>query len=174
MKYLVKFFVITFMLIASTYALADQKVAYIDMKFILNNSKAGKEAQEFLQKSFKDSQKLLGDKEKELKGEEKKLLEKKASLSKEEYKKNSENLRKKVIAYQGERRSALDVIAKKRQTARHQLLQKLDPILQKYISENNISLVIDKKNVVMGHTSEDITKVIVEILNKELPSLKLN
>ena len=37
------------------------------MKFILNNSKAGKGAQDFLKKSFKENQKKFMDKEKALK-----------------------------------------------------------------------------------------------------------
>ena len=46
MKYLVKFFVVTFLLLIYTHASAEQKVAYLDMKFVLNNSKAGKGAQD--------------------------------------------------------------------------------------------------------------------------------
>ena len=53
MKYLVKFFVVTFLLLICTYASAEQKIVYLDMKFILNNSKAGKGAQDFLKKTFK-------------------------------------------------------------------------------------------------------------------------
>ena len=34
-------------------------------------------------------------------------------------------------------------------------------------------MVIDKKNVVMGAAELDITKTVVDKLNKELPSLKL-
>ena len=52
MKYLVKFVVVTFLLLICTHVLAEQKIIYIDMKFILNNSKAGKDAQEFLKNSF--------------------------------------------------------------------------------------------------------------------------
>ena len=59
MKYLVKFFVVTFLLLIYTHASAEQKVAYLDMKFVLNNSKAGKGAQDFLHKSYKDNQKFF-------------------------------------------------------------------------------------------------------------------
>ena len=47
------------------------------MKFILNNSKAGKGAQDFLQKSFKENQKKFVDAENTLKNEESDLLDKK-------------------------------------------------------------------------------------------------
>ena len=87
MKYLVKFFVVTFLILICTFASAEQKLAYLDMKFVLNNSIAGKGVQDFLQKSFKENQKNFSDKEKELKKEEGDLLTKKTIFTKEEYKK---------------------------------------------------------------------------------------
>jgi len=173
MKYFVKFFVITFFLLVCTYASAEQKIVYLDMKYILNNSKAGKGAQDFLKKSFSNNQKKLADKEKELKKEESDLLSKKEILTKEEYKKQTNELRKKVTIYQTERRSILEKIAKQRTEARTTLLKKIDPILKKYIDDNGISVVVDKKNIISGNDDLDITNIIVEKLNKELPSLKL-
>ena len=173
MKYLVKFFVVTFLLLVCTYATAEQKIAYLDMKFILNNSKAGKGAQDFLKKTFKDKQKNFSDQESQLKKEESDLLGKKKILTKEEYKKNSAELRKKVVNYQAQRRAALEKIASQRAEAKKQLIKKLDPILTKYIEENGISIIVDKKNVVIGNADLDITNLIVEKLNKELPSLNL-
>ena len=67
MKYLVKIFVVTFFLILSTHTFAEQKIVVLDMKYVLNNSKAGKGAQDFLKKSFKDNAKKFSDLEKELK-----------------------------------------------------------------------------------------------------------
>ena len=173
MKHLVKFFVVTFLLVICTYASAEQKIAYFDMKWILNNSKAGKGAQDFLQKSYKQNQKKFIDFENELKKEEKDLLGQKNSLSKEDYQKKTDTLRKKVIDYQSQRRSTLDKITNQRTTARQELLKKLDPIIKNYIQENDISLLFDKKNIIMGSEDLDITNIIVEKLNKELPSLNI-
>ena len=173
MKYLVKFFVVTFLLLIYTNASAEQKVAYLDMTFILNNSKAGKGAQDFLQKSFKENQKIFFDAENSLKKEENDLLAQKTILTKEEYQKKTDNLRKKVIDYQSQRRTSLEKITTQRAEARQKLLEKLDPILKTYIKENDISLIIDKKNVLMGNTNLDITNIIVEKLNKEFPSLSI-
>ena len=92
-------------------------------------------------------------------------------MTKEEYQKRSDDLRKKVIDYQSQRRASLDKITTQRADARQTLLQKVDPILKTYIEKNDISLVIDRKNVLMGNTSLDITNIIVEKLNKEMPSL---
>jgi len=94
MKYLVKFIVVTFFLLICTHTFAEQKIVVLDLKFVLNNSKAGKDAQDFLQKSLNDSVKKYSDMEKELKKEEIDLLAKKTVLSREEYTKRSDSLRK--------------------------------------------------------------------------------
>ena len=143
------------------------------MKHVLNFSKAGKGAQDFLKKSFTDNQKKFADIEQNLKKEERDLLEKKNILSKEEYTKKTDALRKKVIDYQSQRRASLDKIATQRAKSREILLKAIDPILNTYIKENNISLVIDKKDMLGGNPEFDITQTIVEKLNKELPSLNL-
>ena len=174
MKYLVKFFVVTFLFLVGTYASAEQKTAFLDMKYILNSSTAGKAAQDYLKKTFSENQKKFTDQENELKKEERDLISKKDSVTKEEYKKKAEKLREKAKKYQTNRRDALAKIAKQRADARQKLIDKLEPIIQKYIEENGISIVIDSKNVVIGNTQLDITKVITEKLNKEFPSLKLN
>ena len=173
MKYLVKFIVVTFFLLICTHAFAEQKIVVLDLTFVLNNSKAGKGAQDFLKKSFDDSVKKYSEMEKELKKEEIDLLAKKTVLSREEYTKRSDSLRKKVIDYQSQRRASLDKITTLRAKSRETLLEKIDPILSAYIKENDISLVIDKQNMLGGKPEHDITKFIVEKLNKELPALNL-
>ena len=173
MKNLVKVFLVTFLLLVCTYASAEQKIVYVDLKFVLNDSQAGKGAQDFLQKTFKLNQKKFSDMEKKLKKEETDLLAQKTKLSKEEYKKKSDELRKNVVEYQKERRASLEKITKQRSDSRKKLLGKLDPILNTYIEENDISMVIDKKHILGANTDLDITNIIIEKLNKELPSLKL-
>jgi len=172
-KYLVKFFVVTFLLLLCTYGSADQKIAYLDMKFVLNNSKAGKGAQDYLKKTFNENQKKLSNRESELKKEESDLLSKKSILTKEEYASKSTELRKKVMKYQSDKRLALEKIANLRAEARAKLIKELDPILENYIKENGIAIILDKKNIVKGKTELDITNLIVKELNQKVPSLNL-
>tara|TARA_Y100000590_G_C15397436_1_gene892478 strand:- start:348 stop:815 length:468 start_codon:yes stop_codon:yes gene_type:complete len=152
---------------------AEQKVVYIDMKYVLNNSKAGKGAQDYLQKTFKSNQKKFTDMEKSLKKEEQDLLAKKADLSKEDYQAKTDSLRKKVIDYQSQRRLSLEKISTQRADARQKLLAALDPIMNSYIKENDVSVIIDKKNILGGQTNLDITNLMIEKLDKELKSLDL-
>ena len=123
MKYFVKLFVVTSFFIISTYAHAEQKIVVLDLKYVLNISKAGKGAQEYLKKEHNDNMKELAELEKQLKKDETKLLETKSSLSKEDYKKSSDELRKKVMNYQTKRRSSLEELGKKRVELKKKLME---------------------------------------------------
>ena len=173
MKYLVKFFVVTFFILICTDTIAEQKLVVLDMKFVLNNSKAGKGAQDYLKKTLAENQKKFKEMENKLKKEESDLLAKRTILSTEEYTKKSDTLRKKVIDYKSEMRTSLDKIATLRAKSKETLIKKIEPILDAYIKEENITLVIDKKFMLGGSTEYDITNNVVEKLNKELPSLNL-
>jgi len=173
MKYLAKFVLLAFIYLSCAYANAEQKTVILDLNYLLNKSKAGKDAQDFLKKSFENNAKKFKDQEKDLKKEETDLLSQKSSLSKEDYEKKSDKLRKKVIKYQSDRRVSLEKIATLRTNSRNTLIKKTEEILNDYIKSNDISLVVDKKMTLGGNPDLDITDVIVKKLNKELLSLNL-
>ena len=101
------------------------------------------------------------------------MLTKKTVLTKEEYVKKTDELRKKVIDYSSQRRAAIDKITTQRSESRSILIKSIDPILLTYITENNISVVIKKSATLGRDPKNDITKIIVEKLDKVLPSLDL-
>ena len=80
MKHLVKLFVVTFICLICTYSLAEQKIAFIDMKFILNKSKAGEGAQKYLKNTVEKDQEKFIEMEKNLKKDENNLLKKKLTI----------------------------------------------------------------------------------------------
>ena len=144
MTRLKKYFLAAFIILFCSNLYAQDKVVILDLKYVLNQSKAGKGAQDFLKKSYNNNIKKFKDIEAKLKKEEEDLLSKKTVLSKEEYTKKSDSLRKKVIDYKSQRRAAMDKITTQRAEARSTLIKSVDPILQTYITENNISVVINK------------------------------
>ena len=75
-------------------------VYFVDIKKILNTSKAGKEAQSFLKKKFETENKKLEKASGALKKQETDLIAKKKLISKEEYKKELTDLREKSISFQ--------------------------------------------------------------------------
>jgi outer membrane protein len=150
-----------------------EETYFIDMSKLLNQSKAGKEAQDFLKKKIINEDKKLKEEGELLKKEEIDLIAKKKTLSTDEYKKTLNQLREKNVKFQRKRVNFTTAIATQRAEARSKLLKALDPILTKYMSENNVQIIIDKKYVVMANSKIDLTDKILEILNKELKSLNL-
>ena len=149
-------------------------IYFVDYSKVMNESIAGKKAQSFLKKLLTDSNKKFNDTAKKLKEEENKIISQKNALTKEEYKKKADALRKKVFDLNKQREKSIKDVARKRKKAGDEMLKNLNPILGKYMQENNISVVIDKKNVLMGDKKFEITSQIIEILNKEFKSINLN
>ncbi len=174
-----KNFLKIFLLMAIFFLTIEKKllandVYFIDYSKVMNESIAGKKAQDSLKKLLNDSNKKFNANAKKLKEEENKIIAQKNALSKEEYKKKADALRKKVFDLNKEREKSIKDVASKRKKAGDQMLKNLNPILGKYMEENNITVVIDKKNVLMGNKKFEITTQIIDILNKEFKSINLN
>lgn len=147
---------------------------YVDFKFILNESSAGKNAQNFLKKKLSDGIKKIQDKEKNIQKEEVKIIQQKKIISAEEYKKKVSELRNKVALLQKERDTLLDSVAKQRAKARKELLTNLNPIMEQYMKDKKIRMVLNKNSLLLADENLDITKDIVKILNSKIKSIKLN
>ena len=171
---LIKIILTTLLLLFSFQTSLFAEVRYVDFKYILNESKAGKEAQIYLKKELDSGIKDLKSKEKAIQDEEKKIIQQKKLIEPEEYKKQVAQLRKKVSSLQTQRNKLLDNIAKKRSKARTELLKTLNPIIKDYMKAKNIRLVLDKKSILLADEKLNITKEITDLLNKKLKSIKLN
>ena len=65
-------------------------------------------------------------------------------------------------------------MAKQRLKAKNELLRNLNPILETYMKEKGIRIVLDKKSILLADENLNITKDIMKILNQKLNSVKFN
>ena len=150
------------------------EVPYIlDFKYILNESDAGKKAQKFLQSKLSSGLKNIKEKEKSIQEEEKKIIQQKKLISTEEYKKKVNGLRSKVSSLQKERNKVLESVSSERSKARNELLKNLNPILEEYMKEKKIRMVVDRKSILLADENLDITQDVMKILNQKLKSINL-
>jgi len=147
MIYFKKFILILSIIFFSQQSLLADIPHFLDFKYILNESTAGKKAQSFLRNKLDNGIKNLQKKEKDIQSEEKKLIEQKKIIAPEEYKKSVQSLRTKVLSLQKERKSLLETVAKQRNSARKKLLDNLNPIVKNYMEEKKIRIVLDKKSL---------------------------
>ena len=147
---------------------------YLDFKFILNESTAGKKAQIDLKKKLENGLKELNKIEQNLQSDEKKIIAQKKIISEEEYKKKVKELRQKVSNLQKNKKNLLDTVGKQRSKARSELLKNLNPVIKDYMEEKKIRYVMDKKSLILADESLDITQDIIKKLNDKIKSVKLN
>ena len=169
-----KILIIFLMTIFSQFSALADTPHFLDFKLILNQSDAGKKAQNFLKNKLETGIKDINNKEKKIQNDEKKIIEQKKIISAEEYRKKVSDLRARVKKLQKERNNLLQSVAKQRSTARTELLKNLNPIVKDYMKEKNIRMVVDKKNVLLADENLNITKEIMAILNKKLKTISLN
>ncbi len=174
MNYLKKIIIVLIISLCSPQLSLAELPYYLDFKFILNESEAGKKAQATLKKKLNDGIASLNKREKSIQDEEKNIISKKKIVTPEEYKKLVNELRTKVSKLQKDREKLLKNIAEQRTKAKNDLLRNLNPIIKDYMKEKKIRYVMDKKSLILADESLDITNDIIGLLNKKLKSIKLN
>tara|TARA_Y100000816_G_C26021526_1_gene534415 strand:- start:299 stop:805 length:507 start_codon:yes stop_codon:yes gene_type:complete len=146
---------------------AEKKIAFIDIDMIINESEFGKKSYLAIDNEFKkENQKLLKI-EKNLVSKEKEILNQKNILSEDELNKKVTDLKKEINDFQKKKRLISEKFNKMRLDKTNEMVQSLNAILSKYADENNISMIIQKKFIVIAKSGLDITNEILKIFNKE-------
>tara|TARA_B100000886_G_C20425428_1_gene493734 strand:- start:3149 stop:3667 length:519 start_codon:yes stop_codon:yes gene_type:complete len=161
-------------ILVSAPAYSKEKIVYLDVEKIMQESTAGKSIIAQLKKKRETSISKFQKKEKNIIDKEKKLISQKNVLSKEEFENKIIELRKDISNYQKERNQASNKITKSRLNASKKLISKLTPILEDYSKKNSIRIIVQKKHIVMGKKEDDITKDILELVNQNVKSIKLD
>ena len=161
-----KTIVLIFLLFLTNNAFSSN-IVYLDVQYIIDNSDIGK----FYKSKIKDTQSenkiKLKSLEEIIKNKEIEIKNKKNILSKEEIDKNIIELNKLVNEYQLKRKKLNDNVLLEKKKYTTNILELLNPLLTNYVDTNNIILVMDKKNVLIGIKSLDITLNILKIINDE-------
>ena len=169
-----KFFFILITIFFTETAVYAQIPHYIDFQEILNQSTAGKKAQDELKKRLKQTVDKLNKTQKDLQEQEKKIIQQKKLISADEYKTKVEELRKKVSSLQKNRSAALQKIATQRAKAKSELLKNLNPIIKEYMQEKQIRMVLNKKDLILADEKLNITNDIMKLVNAKIKSVKLD
>ena len=148
-------------------SLAEKSIAFIDIDVIMNKSEFGKKSYKKIDDDFnKENEKLLKI-EKNLVSKEQEILKQKNVLSEDELNKKIIDLRKEINDFQSKKRLLNKKFNEMRLNITNQMAQSLNLILSKYADENDISLVIQKKFIVIARSGLDITSEILKIFNRE-------
>jgi len=146
---------------------SSEKIAFIDIDYVVSNSKIGlsffKDIDEKRKKKF-DELKII---ELQLKDDEEKLIKTKNLITDEEFNTKYKILSENFNEYKIKRDNYIKELNLLRKNKTIEILKKINPILEKYISDNNIEIIFNKKDIVIAKSNYDITNFIIEILDKD-------
>ena len=152
---------------------AETKIALLDVEKLMDQSLAGKSIISQIGKANQKNNKYFKEIEKKLKLKEEKTVAQKNLLTKEEFQKKIVSLRDEFQKYQNERNDRIKSLNTKKQKSISKIFEEMMPILTSYSAKNDLTLIIDRKNVVMGKTDLDITDDILKLLNSKLKKIDL-
>jgi outer membrane protein len=164
---------IIFLIILQSVIIADDKITYINMEVLMNKSIAGQSIVKQLEGMHKKNIKNFKSSEENLKNEEKNILAQKNILSKEEFENKIKLLRNEAKKYRENRRKAIDELNSKRIAATSELLKVINPILKNYSADNSISMIFQKKNIIIGKVELDITNDVLKIINDKIKKINI-
>jgi len=146
---------------------AESKVVYLDIDFVLSNTNVGKKV--FLKLKENEDLKFneFNIEEKKLKEEENKILASKNIISKDQLNENIKNFQDKLKKYKNSKSQEIDNLKKIRNKEILELLNLINPKIEKYMKENSISILIDKKNIFIADKNYDITNDLIKLINQE-------
>ena len=148
------------------------EIAYIDINFILKTSEVGKSLNTYIDKIKNEDIAKYKEIEKKLLNKEKLLIAQQNIINQEEFKKRLAELTNEVQEYRSKKKIAFDQLNKIKIDKTKEILKILNPIITEYVDLNSISLVIPKKNIIVGKKNLDITNQIIKILNNNIKKLK--
>ena len=154
--------------------LANEKIAFIDLNFILNNSIAGKSINIEINDISKEKNKDFKVIESEIKKDENELISKKNIIEESIYNKKVNEIRIRINNYKLERQKYNKNLNDKKIKYNNLLLEKLNPIISDYVEKNSISIVLPKKMIIIGKKNLDITKQILEALDKSVKKINFD
>lgn len=155
-----------YFLINSSLSNANENIVFIDMNLILEKSNQGKIILDKLNTINEENKKKFSNQESILEKERDEIKKLKNIISSEEYNKKVSLFQKKVALYNEEKKKIVKSLETRKKKELDIFFKNLNKIMNVYMKENSISIILDKKNVVMASIKNDISNEIIELINK--------
>ena len=162
------FLIIIFFIFSGSNLWSSEKIAFLDVELLINKSKPALVIIKKIEKIRDQETKKLKEIEDNLKKKNEELIKTKNLISDEELKKKISSLRDEAKSFDELRKKKITELNIKKNKELNEFLKLINPIIQEYMKEKSIDMIIDKKNIFMAKSKNDITKDILEIVNTKI------
>ena len=171
MKFFLPLFL--FLFIISSPVISEQKIVFVDMDRLVSVSKPGSSIFNQLNDINNKNLNFLKKEEKKFKEKEKKLIAQKNIITEADFKNKVDELKSEINNYNQNRNKMIEKFNKLKVENTNNLLKLINPILAKYSTENQISIILQKKDLIIGKTELDITDEIIKVIDNEIKEFKI-
>ena len=165
--------ILFFFLFFTNTVFSEQKIAFINMDKVISTSKSGSSILKQLTDLNKKNLKFLKDEEKKFQEKEAKLISQKNIISETDFKKKVNELKSEIKNYNQNRNKMLADFNNLKIDNTNKLLKLINPILVKFSNDKEISIILQKKDLVVAKTELDITNEVIKIINSEVKEFKI-
>ena len=150
-----------------TIASTNENVRYINVDVILNNSDLGKIIINKLKKQNDINIDKIKNIENGIKKENEELTKLKNIITEEEFNKKIVLLKKKIDDFNILKNKLSDELNEFKKKEIKLFFEKINPIIEKYMEQNSIALILDKKNIFVARSDYDMTQELLDLINKD-------
>ena len=162
------FTILIVMLSFITFSYSQDKIVYLDLDKVVSNTKVGKSIIDKLEKSKQAALQKFEKKEKDLKKKEDEIKKQKNIISEDEFKKKLVEFRKEVASFRQDRKKLINEFNQKKKIEFDEFFKKISPIIENYVTEKNIDILLDKKNIFIASKEKNITQEIIKIIDSKI------
>mgnify|MGYP001419878817 CR=1 FL=1 len=152
---------------------SEQKIVFVDMDKLVSVSKPGSSIFKQLKDINNKNLNFLRNEEKKFKEKEKKLVAQKNIISETDFNNKVDELKSDIKKFNQNRKKMIEEFNKLKVENTNNFLKLINPILTKFSIKNEIAIILQKKDLVIGKTELDITDEVIKIINNEIKEFKI-
>ena len=144
---------------------AEQNVKFLNIDLLINETKIGNQVLNKIKKLDNENIEKLKSFEKEIKETQEEIKLKKNVISEIEFEKEVGNLNKKILDFNNQKKNMVEELTNIKSKELNFFFENIKPIVQNYMNENSIDMIINSKNIFIGNKNSDITADLIEKIN---------
>lgn len=143
-----------------------EKIVYLDIDKVLNRTINGKQIVENLENLRKKNLNEIQKIQIELNQKKEKIQKQKNILSEQEFKAQVISLENEYLKFNEYNKKISIEFDKKKKIELDEFMKFIQPIIENYVKEKSITIVLNKKNIFIASKEYDITDDIINIVDK--------
>ena len=132
---------------------------------IINETNIGKKLLNKINKLDQNNIEKLKSFEKEIQDRQNDINQKKNIISQQEFEKEVDNLKKKISDFNNQKNKMVTELNDVKKQELSQFFENIKPIIQNYMNDNSIDMIINSKNIFIGNKNSDLTNELIKEIN---------